>query len=82
MSLKRLVLHVTEITGWWKDCLLADELDFAKPGNSIKEINSTEQLLAWHDELVSKAEQILNNIAENEFSKSWAMRSGDQVYFT
>ncbi len=82
MSLKRLVTHVTEITGWWKECLLNDELDFSKPGGPGKEINSTEQLLAWHDELVSKAEQILNNIAENEFANSWTMRNAEQVYFT
>lgn len=82
MSLKRLVTHVTEISGWWKECLLNDELDFAQPRGAQKEINSIDQLLAWHDELVSKSEQILNNIAENEFANSWTMRNGEQVYFT
>ena len=30
MTLKRLASHVAEINGWWKECLLQDELDFAK----------------------------------------------------
>jgi hypothetical protein len=30
MSLIHLAKHVTEIGGWWKECLLQDELDFAK----------------------------------------------------
>ncbi len=82
MTLKRLVTHVTEITGWWKECLLLDELDFAKDSSKPKEYHSTEDILAHHDELVANAEKILSEVSDNEFAKPWTMRSGEQVYFT
>ncbi|MEI2709626.1 MAG: hypothetical protein V9E96_11520 [Chitinophagaceae bacterium] len=55
MSLIHLAQHVTEIGGWWKECLLQDELDFAKDAGERKQVNSTEELLALHDDLVAKS---------------------------
>jgi uncharacterized damage-inducible protein DinB len=82
MTLKSLTRHVTEITGWWKECLLMDELDFAKDSGVRKEINSTEELLAFHDTLVANAEKILTEVSDEEFAKPWTMRNGETVYFT
>lgn len=82
MTLKRLAAHITEITGWWKGCLLLDELDFAKDSGKPKEYHSTEDILAHHDELVANAEKILSEVSDDEFAKPWTMRSGEQVYFT
>lgn len=81
MSLKVLALHVAEINGWWKECLVQDELDFSKDGGKKKEINSTEELLAYFDELVTKSEAILQNAKDEDFAKNWTMRNGDVVYF-
>jgi uncharacterized damage-inducible protein DinB len=82
MSLIHLAKHVTEIGGWWKECLLQDELDFAKDAGERKQVNSTEELLALHDDLVQKATQILSNTNDEEFAKPWTMRSGEIIYFT
>ena len=82
MTLKRLAVHVAEITGWWKECLLMDELDFSKGDHTPKEYNSTEDILALHDTLVANAEKILNEIADEEFMKPWTMRNGETIYFT
>lgn len=82
MTLKRLSVHVAEISGWWKECLINDELDFSKGDFIPKEFNSTAELLAYHDSLVEKAEKILTEIAEEEFQKPWTMRNGEQIYFT
>ena len=82
MTLKRLASHVAEISGWWKECLVQDELDFAKDSGKPKEHNSTEEMVAWHDELVQKAIAILQNTAEEEFTKPWTMRQGEQIFFT
>jgi uncharacterized damage-inducible protein DinB len=82
MTLKRLSVHVAEITGWWKECLVHDELDFSKGNFTPREINSVEDLLAYHDELVEKSIKILNEIADEEFAKPWTMRNGEQIYFT
>ena len=82
MTLKRLAVHVAEITGWWKECLLMDELDFSKGDHTPKEYNSTEDILDLHDTLVANAEKILNEIADEEFMKPWTMRNGETIYFT
>jgi hypothetical protein len=82
MSLKRLATHVTEITGWWKECLIQDELDFSVGDYKPKELNSTDDLLAMHDDLVEKATKILSEVSDEEFAKPWTMRNGEQIYFT
>lgn len=68
MTLKRLASHVAEINGWWKECLVQDELDFAKDSGKPKEYNSTADIVAWHDELVQKAVAILQNTPDEEFA--------------
>lgn len=82
MTLKRLASHVAEINGWWKECLVQDELDFAKDSGKPKEYNSTADIVAWHDELVQKAVVILQNTPDEEFAKPWTMRQGEQIFFT
>lgn len=82
MTLKRLAVHVAEINGWYKECLVQDVLDFAKGDSKPKEFNSTAELLAHHDDLLAKAEVILKNVKEEEFEKPWTMRNGEIVYFT
>lgn len=82
MSLKRLATHVAEINGWWKECLLMDVLDFSVGDFKPKEINSVDDILALHDDLVAKATTILSEVADEEFAKPWTMRNGEIIYFT
>lgn len=82
MSLLRLATHVAEISGWWKECLVNDVLDFAVGDFTPKVLNSTDDLLAMHDKHVLQAEQILTDTPESEFANLWTMRNGDMVYFT
>ena len=82
MSLKSLATHIAEINGWWKECLIHDELDFAKDGGTRKEYHSTDDIVAWHDELIAKSTIILNNAKDEDFAKPWTMRNGDTIYFT
>ena len=79
MTLKRLAVHVAEITGWWKETLVKDELNFAEGDYTPKEYNSIDEVLALHDQLVENATKILNEISEEEFDKIWTMRNGDYV---
>jgi len=82
MSLGRLARHVAEISGWWKECLILDELDFSKGDFTPKTLSSTEELLDLHDRMVEQAEKILNETPESEFEKPWTMRNGEMIYFT
>lgn len=82
MTLKRLSTHVAEINGWWKECLTMDVLDFSKGDSKPKEINSTSDILALHDDLLAKAEVILKAAKDEKFKEDWTMRNGEVVYFT
>ena len=82
MSLLNLAKHVAEISGWWKECLLDEELDFAKGSGGPKVFNSTADLVALHDKHILQAEKILNEVSEDEFAKPWTMRAGEMIYFT
>lgn len=82
MSLKKLSTHVAEITGWWKECLLNDELDFSKMDYTPKVFATVEDLLAYHDDLIKKVEYILTNVDDAKFFEPWTMRNAEQIYFT
>jgi len=82
MSLGRLARHVAEISGWWKECLIQDELDFSKGDFTPKIMNSTEELLDLHDRMIEQAEKILKETQESKFEKPWTMRNGEMIYFT
>ncbi len=82
MSLKQLAAHVAEITGWWKECLVQDELDFAKDSGERKQYQSTQDILDWYDVLVANAKTIIENATDEDFAKPWTMRHGDQIFFT
>lgn len=82
MTLLRLATHVAEISGWWKECLLDDELDFAKGDHKPKAFTSTEELVDLHDKHILQAEKILTEISEEEFAKPWTMRAGETIFFT
>ncbi len=82
MDLLNLAKHVAEISGWYKECILDDELDFAKDMGAPKTVNSTADLVALHDAHILQAEKILNEVNEDEFEKLWTMRAGEVIYFT
>ncbi len=79
--LGRLAIHVAEILGWWKVCILQDELDFTH--FEPKAIQSTDELLTYFDELLLEAKTALQEAKDTELeSSTWSMRYEDIVYFT
>jgi len=82
MTLGRLSTHVAEISGWWKECLVHDELDFSKGDFTPKKFTSSAELVAFHDDLVAKTVKILSEASDEKFNENWTMRNGEQIYFT
>lgn len=82
MKLGALSTHVAEILGWWKECLMMDELDFSKMDYKPKVFANNEELLAYFDDLLEKTKVILAQVDQAEFDKPWTMRNGEQIYFT
>lgn len=82
MSLGRLSTHVAEISGWWKECLVQDELDFSKGDFTPKKFTANAELIAFHDDLIAKTVKILSEVSDDKFNENWTMRNGEQIYFT
>ena len=79
-TLGRLAIHVAEITAWWSSCVHDDRLDFLH--FAPKEIESTQELLTYFDELLATAKRDLLNADDREFEKEWSMTYGDEVLFS
>lgn len=82
MTMGRLAVHCAEMFGWTKETLKQDELDFAKMENKPFEPKTTQELLAYFDDLIAKAKIVLNETSDETFMTDWTMRNGDQVYMT
>ncbi|MCU0327423.1 MAG: DinB family protein [Chitinophagales bacterium] len=81
MSLGALAVHLASILGWWKECLVHDELNFAEGDFTPKTFSNSEALIAYAHDLKDKAKDILESVEESEFDKIWTMRSGDTIYY-
>jgi uncharacterized damage-inducible protein DinB len=79
-TLGRLVIHVAEIIAWWSSVVETNKLDFKN--FEPKNIQSNEELIAYFDDLLAKANQSLANAEDEEFEKEWSMTHGEDVLFT
>ncbi len=68
-TLGRLAVHVAEIIAWWKDVLTTNALDFIN--FETKEFETNAQLLAYFDELLLEATNVLMEAKEEDFEKEW-----------
>jgi len=79
-SLGRLAIHIAEITAWWTACITQDKLDFID--FEPKDINTTEELLCYFDQLLAEAKQALVEAKDEVFDKEWSMTYGEEILFT
>jgi uncharacterized damage-inducible protein DinB len=82
MSMERLARHVAELWGWAAMTINTDLLDFAAGYVPTPEVNSTEELLALHDNMYQQAKAALSGASDEEFGKMWTLRNGEHVIFT
>lgn len=82
MPMGRLAVHCAEMFGWTKETLTQDTLDFATADMTPFEPKTTDELMAFFDDHISKARTILGETADDTFMTDWTMRNGEQVYFT
>lgn len=82
MPFGRLAVHVAEMFGWVDHTLTTDELDFAANPETAFEPKSTEELVAYLDEQLTKAKSRLAQTPDEAFMPNWTLRAGDQVFFT
>lgn len=82
MPLGALAVHIAELPGWTAMTLHTDGLDFAGMDFKPTKVTTTEELLAVHEENVAKAITALQNSKDEDYNKTWTLRTGEMVHFT
>ena len=82
MSFGKLACHIAEMYLWFDSTLNDTELDFAKFDYKPFEAETTEQLLEFFDANVQAAIGHLQNASDEDLMVNWAMRNGEEVYFS
>ncbi len=80
-TMGRLATHVAELPGWISFILSTEEIDFSKLDYKPRIAASTKELLEIFDENISKSLESLKKAKDKDFTKTWTMRSGEQVHF-
>lgn len=80
MSLGRLATHVAENTHWVSAIIHIDDFDFMKDYNINPAVAaSTEELMEIFQTNLDKAITDLSTMSDDDFSKNWTVRRGEQV---
>jgi uncharacterized damage-inducible protein DinB len=82
MTMRRLAAHVAELPGWAAMVVDTDELDFANNAYEPKEINNNSDLINYYEESLKNGRDALKRVKEEDLSKLWTLRNGDQIYST
>ncbi|MFI5128474.1 MAG: DinB family protein [Chitinophagales bacterium] len=83
MTVGRLATHVAEINHWVSDIIRIDDFDFMKDFNFQPRIaDSTEELIQIFQTTLDKAVVDLSSMTDDDFSKNWTVRRGQQVMFS
>jgi uncharacterized damage-inducible protein DinB len=82
MTLGRLATHIAETSHWISDIINIDDYDFEKDFNfNPRTASSTEELLEIFQTLLDKALADLSGMKDEDFSKRWIVRRGEQVMY-
>src|SRR5215467_14102650 len=77
--LGRLATHVAEIPHWISRIITIDDWDFAVHGFSRQIAQSPEELMAIFHSKRNQAIADLRSMSDDDFSKMWIVRRGDQM---
>lgn len=81
-SLIALAQHIANLPIWMHYTLEQDELDFAKPMERAKPVESHAELMAFFEKRLADATALLDNATDALLDSEWTMRMGPQVFFT
>ncbi|TKC04147.1 DinB family protein [Pedobacter frigoris] len=82
MTIKSLATHIAELPAWVTMTLTTDELDFATAPYTPKDLNTTEELLAYFEQSLADGTSLLTDEYESVLDKPWTLRTGDQIHTT
>lgn len=79
MKLMPLSTHIADLPSWISLGLTSDELDFATAPYTPIVVSNNEELLAVFEKSYEDAKTELNNANEEELTKRWVLRNGEQI---
>lgn len=79
MTIKQLATHIAELPSWISMALTTDGLDFEANPYNPKDLNHTDELLAYFEESYEDGKAHLEKANEEELPKPWILRSGEKV---
>ena len=82
MSFGQLASHVAEMHGWTKPTVEQPELDFAKMDYKPFQPKTTDELVQHFEKNYNEAIASLEGASDEIWFEPWALRNGEQVYFT
>ena len=80
MAIKSLATHIAELPTWVSMTLHTSELDFATSPYKPVDISKTTDLLAYFEKSLAEGRSDLEKANEEELSKNWVLRNGDEIY--
>lgn len=80
MKLKDLATHIADLPTWITMAINQDGLDFAASPYNPKDCNGGEELVAYFNQNLAEAIQVLKSSKDNILEEMWTLRSGDTVY--
>jgi uncharacterized damage-inducible protein DinB len=81
MLLRRLAVHVAELSIWPVMVVNDDELDLEKMDYKPTPVTSTQDLLDVHEKAVEKSVAAIKDMPEEDLMKPWTLRKGEQIIF-
>lgn len=82
MKMKDLAVHIAELPTWVSMAINTDELDFASEPYNPPAVSNATELVALFEKSYEDGRATLSKTNEDELTKSWVLRSGDQIYAT
>ncbi|GAA4302696.1 DinB family protein [Nibribacter koreensis] len=83
MPLGKLAAHVAEIPEMFVATVLrTQEMDFVQQKYTPFVPSSTQELLAYHDQVVASVTQALTSASTDDFAQTWTLRHGMHTIFT
>ena len=79
MTIGRLATHIAEIPHWIKEIGTADEYDFFSRPYNPHTASSQEELLGIFSQNNAEAISVLENMTDDDFEKTWAIKRGGHV---
>lgn len=81
MPLVSLAGHIADMINWTNVTINDDELDFATSDFTPKKYADASELVAYFDQNIAAALDVLNSASDETMMQKWRLRNGEKILF-